>query len=82
MMKNLPAMWDTWVRSLGLEDPLEEGIAATPVFLPENPHEQRSLAGYSLWGRKDLDRIERLSARTVQVSLPPLWILPTTVRSA
>ena len=28
MVKNLPAMQETWVRSLGLEDPLEEGMAA------------------------------------------------------
>ena len=27
MVKNLPAMWETWVRSLGWEDPLEEGVA-------------------------------------------------------
>ena len=27
MVKNLPAMWETWVRSLGGEDPLEEGMA-------------------------------------------------------
>ena len=26
-IKNLPAMWETWVRSLGWEDPLEEGMA-------------------------------------------------------
>ena len=26
LVKNLPAMWETWVRSLGLEDPLDEGI--------------------------------------------------------
>ena len=26
MIKNLPAMWETWVRSLGWEDPLEEGM--------------------------------------------------------
>ena len=28
---------------------------------PENPHGQRSLAGYSPWGRKELDTTERLS---------------------
>ena len=28
MVKNLPAMLETWVRSLGWEDPLEEGMAA------------------------------------------------------
>ena len=27
MVKNLPAMQETWVQSLGLEDPLEEGMA-------------------------------------------------------
>ena len=26
-VKNLPAMQETWVQSLGLEDPLEEGMA-------------------------------------------------------
>ena len=26
-VKNLPAMWDTWVHSLGWEDPLKEGVA-------------------------------------------------------
>ena len=26
-VENLPAMWETWVRSLGWEDPLEEGTA-------------------------------------------------------
>ena len=28
MVKNLPAMWETWFPSLGWEDPLEEGLAA------------------------------------------------------
>ena len=27
MAKNLPAMWETWVQSLGWEDPLEKGMA-------------------------------------------------------
>ena len=27
LVKNLPAMWETWVRSLGWEEPLEEGMA-------------------------------------------------------
>ena len=27
MVKNLPAMWETWARSLGWEDSLEEGMA-------------------------------------------------------
>ena len=47
MGKNLPVMWETWVWSLGWEDPLEEGMATHPVFLPGESHEQRSLVGYS-----------------------------------
>ena len=27
MLKYLPAMWETWIRSLGQEDPLEKGMA-------------------------------------------------------
>ena len=34
MVKNPSAMWETWVRSLDWEDPLEEGMATTCVFLP------------------------------------------------
>ena len=33
MVKNLPAMQETWVRSLGWEDPLEEGIATHSSIL-------------------------------------------------
>ena len=49
LVKNLPAMWETWVRSLGQENPLERGWQPSPVFLPEEFHGQRSLAGYSSW---------------------------------
>ena len=37
-VKNSPAVWETWVRSLGWEDPLERAWQPTPVFLPgESP---------------------------------------------
>ena len=58
MVKNLPAMWETQVRSLGREDPLEKGMLPTPVFLLGEFHGQRSLAGYSPWGRKESDTTE------------------------
>ena len=32
-VKNLPAMWETWVRSLGSEDPLEKGRATHSSIL-------------------------------------------------
>ena len=34
LVKNLPAMWETWVRSLGWEDPLEKETVTHPVFWP------------------------------------------------
>ena len=33
MVKRLPAMWETWVQSLGWEDPLEEGMATHSSIL-------------------------------------------------
>ena len=44
-----------WVRSLGWEDPLEEGMATHPVLLPGESHGQRGLEGYGPWSRKELD---------------------------
>ena len=45
--KNLLPMQKMQVRSLGWEDLLEKEWQPTPVFLPEEFHEQRSLVGYS-----------------------------------
>ena len=59
-VKNPPAMKETWVLSLGWEEPLEKGMA-TPVFLPGESHGQRSLAGYSPRCCKELDTTERLT---------------------
>ena len=59
MVKNLPAMQDTWVPSLGQEDPLEKGMAPHCSILAWKIP-QRSLAGYSPWGRKE-DMTERLT---------------------
>ena len=33
LLKNPPAMWETWVRSLGWEDPLEKGMATHSSIL-------------------------------------------------
>ena len=61
-VKNLPVIRETWVSSLGWEDPLEEGMATHSCL--ENPHGQRSLEGYSPWGHKESDTTERLSIHT------------------
>ena len=42
MVKKLPAMWETWVLSLGWEDPLEEDGNPLQDSCLENLHGQRS----------------------------------------
>ena len=58
MVKNLPAMQETWLQSLGWEDPLEKGTAIHSSVLLGESHGQRSLADYSPCGRKELDMTE------------------------
>ena len=60
MVKHLLSMQETWVQSLGQEDPLKKGTATTPALLPGKSHGQRSLIGYSPWGRKESDTTEWL----------------------
>ena len=55
LVKNLPAMQETWIRFLSREDPLEEAMAI------RNPYGQRSLVGYSPWGLKESNMVEQLS---------------------
>ena len=50
LVAQLVRMQETWVQSLGWEDPLEEGMQSTPVFLPGESHGQRSLVGYTVHG--------------------------------
>ena len=45
-------MQETWVQSLGWEDPRRREWQPTLVFLPEESHGQRSLVGYSPWVAK------------------------------
>ena len=58
MIKNLPAMQETWLRSLGQEDPLEKGMAPHSSILAWRSHGQRSLVGYSTWHCKEPDTTE------------------------
>ena len=59
-LKRLPAMQETWVQSLGQEDPREKKWQPTPVFLPGESPGRRSLVRYSPWGHKESDTTEQL----------------------
>ena len=58
LVKNPPAMRETWVCSLGWEDPLEKGMATLSRILVWRIHGQRSLVGYSAWDLKESDTAE------------------------
>ena len=67
-LKNLPMMQETqemWVCSLVGEDPLEEDMQPTPVFLPGESHGQRNLVGCSLQGRKESDVTEHACSKAL-----------------
>ena len=51
LVKNLPAMWETWVRSLGWENPLEKGKVTHSSIL----------AWRIPWDHKELDMTKQLS---------------------
>ena len=57
-VKNLPAMWETWVQSLGWEDPLEKDMA---ILLQYSGLENSMDAVHG--GRKVLDMTKRLSQK-------------------
>ena len=56
LVKNLPAMWETWVWSLGWDDPLEKGKATHSSILAWEFHGLESP-----WGCQESDTTERLS---------------------
>ena len=53
IVKNMPAMQETWVKSLGWEMPWRRERLSTPVFWPGEFHEL-----CSPWGRKESDTTE------------------------
>ena len=64
-LERLPAMQETWVRSLGWEDPLEQELAIHSSTLAwripwrEESGRLQSMVGYSPWGREESDTTER-----------------------
>ena len=60
MVKNLPAMQETWIWSLGQEDPLVNGMATHSSILAWRMP-WRNLAAYSPWDHKESNTPERLT---------------------
>ena len=58
MVNNPLAMWEAQVPLLGQEGPWRKEWLPTPLLLPREFYERRSLAGYSPCGHKELDTTE------------------------
>ena len=71
MVKNPPAMQETWVQSMGWTDLLEKGTATHSSILAWSI----PWAVYSLWGCKELDTTEWLSLRRGPQGYSPRWHL-------
>ena len=59
IVKNLPAMRETWVQSLGWEDPLEEGMATHSSILAWRIPMDGGAWWATVWGRKESDTTEQ-----------------------
>ena len=55
MVKRLPRMWETWVLSLGWEDPLEKEMTTHSSILAWEIEWTEEPVGYSPWGCRELD---------------------------
>ena len=55
MVKNLPTVWETWVRSLDWEDPLEKGMATHSSILAWRiPWTEKPGGLQSMWSQWDI----------------------------
>ena len=66
LVKNLPAIQETWVPSLGWEDPLEKGMATFSSRMAWRIHGQKGLAGYSTQHCKELKTTQWLTRHSSQ----------------
>ena len=63
LVENLPAMWETWVRSLGFEDPWRREWLPSPVYWAGEFH-----GLYSPRGSKESDTTERISLTIYKIN--------------
>ena len=73
-LKHLPAVRETWVWSLGLEDPLEKEMATHSSILDWRIPWTEEPGGYSPWGRKESDTTEWLHSLTLYTYRSSLYV--------
>ena len=76
--KNPPAMRETWVWSLGWEDPLEEGMVTHSSILAwQTPTDRGAWGGWGPWGLKEWDPVSSLLLLLSRTSRAPSALLDT-----
>ena len=71
LVKNLPAMWETWFLSLGWDDPLEKGMATHSSILAWSIH--------SPWGDKESDMAEGIHFNFSDAKSSPFPLNPVPI---
>ena len=61
LVKNPPAVCETWIQSLGWKDALEKGQLPTPVFWPRKFHGQGESGRLQSMSHKESDKSKQLS---------------------
>ena len=79
-LKRLPAMWETWVQSLGLEDPLEKEMATHSSFLAWRIPWTEELGGLQSTGLKESDMTERPSTHSYRGHYRVLSRVPCVIQ--
>ena len=78
-IKSLPAMWESWVRFLGREDPLDKEMTTHSIILAWIIPWTEQPGGYHPWGHKELDTTEWLIFTSLSMcicqSQPPSFFL-------
>ena len=81
-VKNMPAIQETWVRSLGWKDPLEKGMAThTSILAWRIPWTEEPGGLYSPRGRKESDTTERLTLTHLQNCFNSFRVMPKALKN-
>ena len=81
-VKNMPAIQETWVRSLGWKDPLEKGMAThTSILAWRIPRTEEPGGLYSPWGREESDTTERLTLTHLQNCFNSFRVMPKALKN-
>ena len=70
MVKNQPIMQETWVQSLGWDDPLEKGMATHYSIFDRKIPRTEEPGSYSSWGCQESDTTEWLTLSLLAVLIP------------